>query len=89
MSKFKIGDKVVCVSLKTEKGVVSASLEIGKTYTCISYYGHDIYTDNKEAVCVSVFFSMMKKYQIFQYDEKLFISLKEYRKQKLERLKNI
>jgi len=89
MSKFKIGDKVVCIALKTEKGFASASLEIGKTYTCIPYYGSDIYTDDKKNVCVSVFFSMTKKHQIVQYEEKLFISLKEFRKQKLERLKNI
>jgi hypothetical protein len=89
MSKFKLADKVVCIALKTEKGIASASLEIGKTYTCISYYGMDIYTNDKKMVCVSVFFSKLKKQQMFQYDEKLFVSLKEYRKQKLEKLKNL
>ena len=72
-------------SIKTENGIASASLEIGKTYTCIPYYGMNIYTDDKKIVCISVFFLKLKRYQMFQYDEKLFISLKEYRKQKLKK----
>ena len=96
MGKFKEGDKIVCIAFSDPKNpkIFSRSLEYGKTYTCELYYGQDFYKDKKnKEVCITVNVKgdngkILKKAHQFKYPETLFVSLVEFRKEKLKKLNN-
>jgi len=84
---FKSGDRVVCINnnLRLSKDLIYivCELELYKTYTVISYSDNTLVDvwDNHNYIKLS-------EYGDDEYHILRFIPLKEYRKQKLEKLQN-
>jgi hypothetical protein len=71
---FKNGDKVVCIKHNTYVGITFGELELYKTYNILI----DVYNDEVRLVERPGYIFIARR----------FILLTEYRKQKIERIKN-